>query len=111
MLTSTQREEFEQSGLLCIPGAIPGRDAESMCSRVWQELEKHRHIRRDDAQTWPLAPSYHLNYLSRLGAFAAMASPAVVEILDELLGPSAWERPGYWGGLLVTFPNPQSEWC
>lgn len=95
--------DFEERGLVRLPGAIPADDVAAMRERFWAFLAE-RGIDRDRPGTWPAGTPRRLQALRRSGAFAAMASPAVRAALDDLLGE--WRSPPAWGLPLVTFPTP-----
>ena len=104
MLTPTQRDEFDRSGLLRLPGAVPGSDVALMRDRIWEFLPSSP----DRPETWAAGPARHLQPLRKADAFAPMASERVIEALDDLLGE--WQRPKTWGLPLVTFPDGGSPW-
>lgn len=109
-LTTDQRREFEETGLLHLPGAIPAEHTCEMRDRLWGELARRHQIRRDDLDTWIPGGVYGLHAVERSGAFANMASPAVCAALDDFFAPDKWQRPPRWGGPLVTFPSERREW-
>lgn len=80
-----------------LPGAIPRVDAEAMAAALRRKLAT-----RQDKGPRPSKLS------SRTGEFAAMASPTVRRVLDELLGE--WEEPRPWGLPLVSFHTGESAW-
>jgi hypothetical protein len=110
MLTAGQREEFEQSGVVRVPGAIASRDAAKMCDRVWETLGRRFQIRRDDRSTWGARRVAGFHDLPKAENFEQIGSPAVREALDNLLGDGNWQKPERWGSLLVTFPESTARW-
>lgn len=86
-----------------LPGAVPEADVAAMRERFWAFLADRHGLRPDRPETWTVERPRHLQALRRSGAFAAMAAPAVVAALDDLLG--AWQRPKAWGLPLITFPG------
>ncbi len=104
MLTRDQREEFEQRGLVRLPGAVAVEAVAAMRDRIWAFLSE-RGIDRDRTGTWPSGAPRRLQALRRAGTFAAMGSDAVRAALDDLLGTGGWRPPGKWGLPLVTFPQ------
>jgi hypothetical protein len=63
---------------------------------------------RERPETWTVTEPRGLGALRRAGAFDALATPAVVAAIDELLG-DGWPTPYSWGDPLVTFPQPQPQ--
>jgi hypothetical protein len=111
MLTSHQRAQFDQTGLLRLPGAVPASAVTAMRDRVWTFLSVQG-IHRDWAESWPAGPVRRLQALRKSGAFAPMGSDDVVGALDDLLGAGGWRPPQVWGLPLVTFPSadPGATW-
>lgn len=111
-LTTKQREVYDCDGLVALRGAVPAGDVAAMSDALWRELER-RGIRREARETWPRAPAELLQTgfasVGKSGAFAGMASPAVLGAVDDLLGPG-WVQPSRWGLPLVTFPDDSAEW-
>jgi ectoine hydroxylase-related dioxygenase (phytanoyl-CoA dioxygenase family) len=110
MFTLQQREEFDRSGIVSVPGAIASREAAKMCDRVWDTLGRRFKIRRDDSDTWKARRVAGFHDLPKAENFAEIGSPAVCEALDNLLGDRNWQRPERWGSLLVTFPESTERW-
>ena len=108
MLSHSQRDEFDRSGLLRIPAAIPDADVATMRDRFWDALSTRHGIVRDRPDTWTVESPKHLQGLKRSGAFDAMASDTVRRALDDLLGAAQWDPPKTWGLPLVTFCAPVS---
>ncbi len=110
MFTPQQREEFDRSGIVRVPGAIASRDAAKMCDRVWDTLGRRFKIRRDDPGTWGARRVAGFHDLSKAENFAEIASPVICEALDNLMGERNWQRPERWASLLVTFPVSTERW-
>lgn len=110
MFTPQQREEFDRSGVVRVPGAIASRDAAKMCDRVWETLGRRFQIRRDDSDTWKSRRVAGFHDLPKAENFEQIGSPAVREALDNLLGDGNWQKPERWGSLLVTFPESTGRW-
>jgi hypothetical protein len=110
MLSHSERDEFEHSGLLRLRGAVPDREIATMRDRFWEALATDHGIARDRPDTWTVERPRHLQALKRSGAFNLMATAEVRAALDDLLGASGWNRPKTWGLPLVTFPAPGSPW-
>jgi hypothetical protein len=110
MLSRYQRDEFERTGLLRLPAAIPPADVDAMRDRFWRFLATAHGIERDRPDTWTVERPRRLQALRRSGAFDQMATAEVCDALDDLLGQAAWRRPRAWGLPLVTFPHPTAGW-
>jgi len=111
MLTVGQRNEFEEFGLIHLPGAVAKSDAAKMCDLLWATLAKQHNMHRDAPQTWNAGGAYGIQVPARSGAFSAMGSVIVRSALDDLFGPDSWEQqPRQWGQPLVTFPSPGMRW-
>jgi hypothetical protein len=103
-------EEFELTGLLRLPGAIPAADTREMRDALWAELARKHGIRRDAPESWIPGKVSGLQEPERAGAFARMASDALCGALDDLFAPRCWEPPPRWGSPLVTFPSTRGKW-
>jgi hypothetical protein len=107
VLSPRDHEQFQRTGLLRLPGAVPAADVAAMRDRFWDFLGTRFGMLPDRPDTWEPGTPRHLQALRRSGAFAAMATPPVRAALDDLLGPGAWAPPKVWGLPLVTFPGAQ----
>jgi hypothetical protein len=110
MLSQDEREEFERSGLLRLPAAIPQADTATMHERFWEFLSTEHGIVRERPGTWTPGSPRHLQALKRSGVFNLMATGGVRDAIDDLLGAAAWTPPKTWGLPLVTFPAPGADW-
>ena len=110
MLTIGQRDEFERLGIVRLPGAIARAEAEAMCNRVWQALEKRYGLRRESPATWKGQYLLGTHHLPKSETFPEIGGPAIRSSLDDLFGPGNWQPPERWGSLLVTFPNSHDQW-
>ena len=81
-----------------------------MADGIWKQLEETSQLRRDDPSTWSGEQPNGFQALTQAGAFNAMASPVVVEALDELFGRDGWTSTETWGAPLVTFPRTGQQW-
>lgn len=97
ILTPALAEAYARDGVVRLAGAIPASDAETMAAALRRTLEARQHKGPRPSKL-----------SSRTGAFAAMASPTVRGVLDQLLG--AWEEPAHWGLPLVSFHTGEAAW-
>jgi len=117
MLSPEQRGEFERTGILRLPGAIPAHEARAMCDQVWDALTTRHRIDRQDPRAWKQAQRINGTHsLPKSVTFEQVASAPVCAALDELFGPGNWQRPQRWGSLLLSFPEadrwdvPRKAW-
>ncbi|MGD2132796.1 MAG: phytanoyl-CoA dioxygenase family protein [Maricaulaceae bacterium] len=109
-LSPEQLRTFDNEGLVRIPQAVDPADAAAMAQSLWRALEHKTGARSDDPATWPSAPVSGFAATRRANVFAAMASPTVCAVLDQLLGAAQWTRPPHWGVPLVNFPDRSATW-
>lgn len=105
MLDPSQREHFAARGFVRLPGVFSRDAAAAMEQRVWEWLERHHGVRRDDPASWTQAQPTGLQPLKQHAIFDAIGGTALLAALDELLGAGCWKRPREWGGFLVSFPS------
>jgi hypothetical protein len=105
VLTDAQRSELATSGTTRLSGLVDRPVAEEMVERMWRMLA-NRGVDRTDRATWPIGPPGNLQGLRQGGAFDRFGTPALHEVLDELLGAGAWHGDAHWGPSLITFPQP-----
>jgi hypothetical protein len=106
-MTPEQRQTFEETGLLRLPGAIGERDVDAMRARVWKALRARHGFREEDPTTWTSwRPGKLKGEVERAGGFPELAAPALVDALDALLGAGGWQPPDRWGVPILTFPTP-----
>lgn len=106
--TPPQFEQYASEGVVRLPCAVPIAAVEAMLTVVWSRLATRHGIARHRPESW------HMPNPAQLGApgdeLAAMASPSVVGVLDQLLGPGGWTAPPRWGLPLVTLPGFSERW-
>jgi hypothetical protein len=110
MLSAAQQERFDRTGLLRLPGAIPGPAADTMRDRLWRHLEEAHGAVQERPDTWTPGALSHFQGLIRTGAFDPMASGGIRQAVAALLGERGWREPEHWGRPLVTFPEPGAPW-
>lgn len=105
MLTATQRKTFEESGHLCIKGAIPKEDVAGMCNRIWTLLER-KGIQRDDPDSWTIEKPKIQSGWAECGALDLCRSDLVRQTVTDLVASSNWAfGPRKKITVLVDFPN------
>ena len=109
-LTTAQRRRFDERGLVKLEGFIARETAQSMAEHLWQEMAHLHGIRRGDRSTWRAERPAQFGSLQKRGAFAAMATPELHDLLDDLIGRDSWIAPPSWGLPLVCFPHGQGPW-
>lgn len=107
-LSPEQAQEYAAEGVTRLPGAVPAAAVAAMVDTLWTRLRARWDAHPDRPETWRVEHPAQLT--SRIDDFAAMASPTVRAVLDELLGVGAWKTPARWGVPLVTFPGFASAW-
>jgi hypothetical protein len=109
-LSRAERQQFDERGLVRLPGLIARAAAEDMADRLWRELARKDGVHRREPRTWTVERPAHFRTLQDTGAFKAMGDPAVRAVLDDLMGRDLWEPPEHWGLPLVCFPRPHGRW-
>jgi ectoine hydroxylase-related dioxygenase (phytanoyl-CoA dioxygenase family) len=110
VLSSAQRDEFDRRGILRLPATIPAADVTAMRHRLWEHLLSTHAIHPERPETWTVHMPAQFQKLTRTGAFDAMATDQICEVVDHVLGAGRWQRPSHWGRPLVTFPGFDTAW-
>lgn len=116
MLTAEQRSEYQELGLVRLPGAVESDLAGQVRDRIWALLDERFGIRSEDPASWKRVNAKAVKPLRKAGAFGVMAAAPVREAVDGLLGEGRWYEPRTWGQLLMTFPGeggwglPNNAW-
>src|SRR5690242_7511708 len=97
VLTPDLADSYAREGVVRLPAAVDPAAARAMAAALRRRIE----ARRD-------RPPRPAQLSSRSGDFAAMASPTVRALLDQLLG--TWEEPAHWGVPLVAFHTGEARW-
>jgi hypothetical protein len=105
-LTREQLDEFDDRGVVRLPGFYPKADLDLMADRLWADLEERFGMRRGQPESWTVVFPAQFKALKRSGAFGALGSPKLIALADALLGAGNWDRPAFWGAPLVTIPTP-----
>jgi hypothetical protein len=110
VLTSSQRQQFLETGVAHIPALIPRRVTDAMADRLWEVLTRQHGVQRARPQTWTVARPTKLQELKRTGAFDVMDCPELRAVLDDVFGGRGWTAPRHWGQALVTFREDDAPW-
>lgn len=110
MLTAEQRENFDRSGIVRLPGAVAPEQVKEMCDCVWEAVERRAELRRDDPGTWKAQRMIGSKDLPQSVNFQRIASPAVCDALDDIFDTRKWERPEQRFSMLVAFPESDEAW-
>lgn len=86
-------EEFEQTGIVQVRGAIPAADIESMAGQVWHNLERRYRFRRNQPETWTGQRVNGLHALDPSVTFEEIGNTLISQMLDELLDAGEWHHP------------------
>jgi len=107
-MTPKQLATYQTQGVVRLPGAVPPADAGALAEVVWRRLRTGHGIVRDRPETWIVPRPAQL--AAKTDELAAMGSPAVRAVLDQLLGVEGWLAPERWGLPLVTLPGFARRW-
>lgn len=110
MVSQDLVEDYERTGLLRLPGAIPENDLSAMRDRIWRFLHERDAIERDDETSWPVGGVAGFQRLrSDLLDIPVTGNSAVSAAIEDLLGKGGWEQGPCMP--LVTFPQPDAVWA
>jgi hypothetical protein len=107
-LTTQQREEFDRTGVLRLPGYFPAQDMAAMADAVWADMHRRFGIDRRRRETWTVERPGKFQSIVRSGAFRALASQRLFAIGDAFLGAGQWTRPKWVGAPMVTFSKGET---
>jgi hypothetical protein len=106
--TPEQLDAYRNTGVVRLPAAVPRPAVDAMLAVLWRRLRTRHGIREDRPESWHVANPAQLT--AHTDEFAAMASPQVLGVIDQLLGPRGWKPPPRWGLPLVTLPGFAERW-
>ena len=83
-LTSQQLAEFDQMGVVRLPGFLPTENVAAMADAIWADLNRRFGVERDRPDTWRLEPRSPRDWqaLIRSGAFSPLGTPELLELGD-----------------------------
>src|SRR5579864_4164860 len=108
--SETERQAFFDRGIVRIVRAFSEADAAGMLEKIWNLIEDKSGQRPNDPATWTERQPTGFQSLTRSHAFNSIACPAVIDALNDLLGPGAWNSTKAWGAPLVTFLEAGRTW-
>jgi hypothetical protein len=110
VLTPQQQQRFEEQGFLRLPGAVDGAVAAGLRERVRDFLAARRLVPAAPGPLFAVHAGKTAPLVKALG-FGETWGPKLLEAVDDLLGPGAWQLPRHAGQLLaISFPNEGREW-
>lgn len=107
-LSPEQLDQYAAEGVVRLPGAVASPDVEVMAEVLWRRLRTRHGVFRDQPKTWIIPHPAQLT--AKTDELAAMASPTVLAVLDQLLGVDGWTPPERWGLPLITLPGFADAW-
>ena len=110
MLSRAQRAEFEERGLLRLPGLVDARVVAALRERVLAHLCERGLVPDPVPSGFVVHPSRTAS-VARAHGFEDVWGGDVRELLDDLIGRGRWQLPGWAGQVLaLTFPRHDSVW-
>jgi hypothetical protein len=109
LITDAQRTSYLERGFLQAPGLIAADACAAMCDAVWRALTDEHGICPDLPETWRTEMPRGLGRHFGPEVAAAMGSPALIGLIDDLLGAGSWDPPRVWAQPLPVFPTT-SHW-
>lgn len=109
-LSSEQRREFEQRGLVHLPGIVGQEVADALSRRLRAFLAERGLVPEAPEPGFTVTPSRTAPVANALG-FEAVWGGRVRAALDDLLGAGGWHLPAHAGQLLaMTWPRQGAAW-
>jgi ectoine hydroxylase-related dioxygenase (phytanoyl-CoA dioxygenase family) len=110
VLSQAQRAEFEERGLLRLPGLVDARVVGALRDRILEHLCERGLVPDPVPSGFIVHPSRTAS-VARAHGFEEVWGAAVLELLDEMLGRARWQRPKWAGQVLaLTFPRHGAVW-
>lgn len=106
MLTPAQRERYLRTGWVQIPAVVPVSACRSVAEALWKVLESDHGMRPEDRGSWRTELPRRLGRRLPAEILAPLATPALIALIDDLLGADTWSRPRLWAQPLPVFPTP-----
>ncbi len=106
ILSTSQIDEFIETGCTVVREAFPRKVAHGVCERVWDKIEARDSVRRDDRATWK--PLVHLQESLNDELTAQAWSPRFCAAIDQLLGAARWHPISSLGWFPVSLPGFES---
>lgn len=100
---------FGPSGIIRVENAFSADVAGTISDLIWDVLFRSFGIDRSVPETWGRV--FKKRQLEEMGSspvFDEILTDRLANVIDDLLGGSAWEWPASWGDFLITFPNAKT---
>jgi len=110
MLSAEQRREFDERGVVRLPGAVDPRIAAGLRDEVLALVAARRLAPESPLPGFAVTPSRTAGVANARG-FSETWGPRVLGAIDDLLGAGAWHAPKHAGQLLaITYPFRGVTW-
>jgi hypothetical protein len=107
MLSAGQRAEFEERGLLRLPGFVDAKIAAELRDQVHARMRERALVPDPRPPGFLLHPS-RLASLTKRRSFASFWGEGIAALVDDLLGAGRWHPPEDAGQILsVSFPSEE----
>jgi hypothetical protein len=110
VLSDAERREFEELGIVRLPGAVEPRVVAELRERTVAFVAERRLVPEATGAGFAVKPSL-LARVTKGRTFASVWGARVRGVLDDVLGVGAWQTPDDAGQLLfMTWPTPAARW-
>jgi ectoine hydroxylase-related dioxygenase (phytanoyl-CoA dioxygenase family) len=110
VLTAEQRREFDERGIVKLPGAVDPRVAAGLRDEVLALVAARRLVPESPANGFAVTPSRTASVANAHG-FEEIWAAAVISSIDDIVGAGAWHVPKHAGQLLaMTYPLRGVTW-
>jgi hypothetical protein len=110
MLSAEQRKEFDERGILQLPGAVDARVAHGLREELLALVAARRLVPKSPAPGFAVTPSRTAAVANAHG-FEEVWGSGVLSAIDDVLGAGTWHVPKHAGQLLaMTWPSRAVTW-